>query len=254
MARATVIANWKMNGSLTSNAALGGALAAALKSLLDIDLAVCVPFPYLAQMEQQLSGTPLHLGAQNVNAEAGGAHTGEVSCAMLQDFGCRYVLVGHSERRTLYDESDNTVAQKFKAVVSANMRPVLCVGETLEQRNAGQTTDIITSQIHAVLNEVGMSAFEQALVAYEPVWAIGTGETATPDQAQQVHAHMRALFAFECAEVARSIPLLYGGSVNQDNASTLFAQPDVDGGLIGGASLNAEAFVKICQSAQRKNS
>jgi triosephosphate isomerase len=251
MARPTVIANWKMNGSIASNALLINSMADELGKVSDVDLGVCVPFPYLAQMQQVLKGGNLKLGAQNVNAEKSGAYTGEVSCEMLQEFNCHYVLVGHSERRALFGESDSALTKKFEAVVNANMVPVLCVGETLDQRKSGQTSAVVAAQINAVLSGVGITACRNAVIAYEPIWAIGTGETATPEQAQQVHAEIRQLLATESEEIAQAMPLLYGGSVNEVNASALFAQPDVDGGLVGGASLSAESFIEICQSAQR---
>ncbi len=211
--------------------------------------AVCVPFPYLAQAQSALTGTCLAWGAQNVSEQAQGAFTGEVSAAMLQDFSCRYVLVGHSERRAIYGESDVLVAEKFAAALAAGLHPILCVGETLAQREAGQTVDVVSAQIDAVLQRVGVAAFTDAVVAYEPVWAIGTGRTASSAQAQEVHAAIRAQIARADANVAEGLQILYGGSVKPSNALELFGMPDIDGGLIGGASLVAADFLAICRAA-----
>jgi triosephosphate isomerase len=216
-----------------------------------VTVVVCVPFPYLAQAQSVLSGTPVAWGAQNLSEQAQGAFTGEVSAAMLQDFACRYVLVGHSERRSIFGESDKLVAEKFAAALASGLRPVLCVGETLEQRDAGKTLEVVSAQIDAVLNRVGVVAFSGAVVAYEPVWAIGTGRTATAAQAQEVHAAIRARIAQADAKVADGLQILYGGSVKSGNAAELFAMPDIDGGLIGGASLVAADFLSICTVAAR---
>jgi len=236
--RARLVAgNWKMHGSLAANAALLDALVAAR-----VECVVCVPFPYLAQAAERLKGTRVALGAQNLSEHASGAYTGEVAAAMLGEFGCRYVLVGHSERRQLYGESDATVAAKFAAARSADITPILCVGETLPEREAGRTREVVARQLDAVLAKGGLG---DAVVAYEPVWAIGTGRTATPQQAQEVHAFLRQ-------RVTAATRILYGGSVKADNAAAIFAQPDVDGGLIGGASLVAGDFIAICRAAERK--
>ncbi|MDR3221353.1 MAG: triose-phosphate isomerase, partial [Candidatus Accumulibacter sp.] len=213
--------------------------------------AVCVPFPYLAQAQSVLGGTSVTWGAQNLSEHAHGAFTGEVSAAMLQDFACRYVLAGHSERRSIYGESDKLVAEKFAAALASGLHPILCVGETLEQRDAGKTLEVVSAQIDAVLNRVGVAAFSGAVVAYEPVWAIGTGRTATSVQAQEVHAAIRARIAQADAGVAGELQILYGGSVKPANAAELFAMPDIDGGLIGGASLVAADFLSICAAAAR---
>jgi triosephosphate isomerase len=212
---------------------------------------VCVPFPYLAQAQSVLGGTSVTWGAQNLSEHAHGAFTGEVSAAMLQDFACRYVLAGHSERRSIYGESDKLVAEKFAAALASGLHPILCVGETLEQRDAGKTLEVVSAQIDAVLNRVGVAAFSGAVVAYEPVWAIGTGRTATSVQAQEVHAAIRARIAQADAGVAGELQILYGGSVKPANAAELFAMPDIDGGLIGGASLVAADFLSICAAAAR---
>lgn len=245
MRKKLVAGNWKMHGSQASNPALLQAVAAGAAQSDGSECAVCVPYPYLAQAAGLLRGTEVALGAQNVSEHAQGAFTGEVSAAMLADFGCRYVLVGHSERRQLYGEGDGQVAAKFAAVVAGGMTPVLCVGETLEERDAGRTEATVARQLNAVLEKSGRQVFATAVVAYEPVWAIGTGRTATPEQAQAVHAFLRQ-------RVLAETRILYGGSVKPDNAEALFSQRDVDGGLIGGAALVAEDFLAILAAAQRK--
>jgi triosephosphate isomerase len=229
-----VAGNWKMHGSRESNRALLDALVAA-----DVACAVCVPYPYLAQAAERLRGTRVAWGAQTLSEHAQGAFTGEVSAAMLGEFGCRYVLVGHSERRHLFGETDAQVAAKFAAARAAGITPILCVGETLQEREGGRTQEVVARQIDAALARGGIG---DAVVAYEPVWAIGTGRTATPEQAQEVHAFLRA-------RVSAQTRILYGGSVKPDNAAAIFAMPDVDGGLIGGASLVAKDFIAICRAA-----
>ncbi len=249
MRQKLVAGNWKMHGTLKVNQQLLDDVVAGLADLSGVAAAVCVPFPYLAQAQASLTGSSLAWGAQNLSEHVQGAFTGEVSATMLQDFGCRYVLVGHSERRTLYGESDVLVAEKFAAALAAGLQPVLCVGESLEQRDAGQTVEVVTAQLDAVIGRVGVPAFANAVVAYEPVWAIGTGRTATSAQAQEVHAAIRARFAGVDARVSEGLQILYGGSVKPSNAAELFAMPDVDGGLIGGASLVASDFLAICRAA-----
>lgn len=239
-----------MHGGLKANQQLLQDVLAGVGALSGVAVAVCVPFPYLAQTQAALAGSSVFWGAQNLSEHAQGAFTGEVSAAMLQDFACRYVLVGHSERRSLYGETDTLVAEKFAAALASGLRPVLCVGETLEQRDAGRTLEIVSAQIDAVLQRVGVTAFSGAVVAYEPVWAIGTGRTATSAQAQEVHAAIRAQIATADAKIADGLQILYGGSVKPANALELFAQPDIDGGLIGGASLVAADFLAICKAAQ----
>ena len=234
-----------MHGVLKTNQQLLQDVVAGVAGLKGVGVAVCVPFPYLAQAQSALSGTSVAWGAQNLSEQAQGAFTGEVSAAMLQDFACRYVLVGHSERRSIYGETDVLVAEKFAAALGAGLCPVLCVGETLEQRDAGKTIEVVSAQLDAVLNRVGVAAFSGAVVAYEPVWAIGTGRTATSAQAQEVHAAIRAQIAKGDAKVADGLQILYGGSVKPGNAAELFAMPDIDGGLIGGASLKAADFKGI---------
>ena len=213
------------------------------------EMAVCPPYPYLGQAQLALQGSPLALGAQSLSEHASGAFTGEVSAAMLLEFGCRYVLVGHSERRALFGETDVVVAAKFAAAQKAGLVPVLCVGETLDERNAGQTALVIARQLSAVLDRVGVAAMASAVVAYEPVWAIGTGVTASPAQAQEVHAAIRAQVAALDAGIAEDLRILYGGSVKPQNAKELFGQADIDGGLIGGAALVADDFLAICLAA-----
>lgn len=240
--RARLVAgNWKMHGSRQANAALLDALLAGLaeRGTQRADCAVCVPFPYLEQVAARLAASPLAWGAQNLSEHAAGAFTGEVSAAMLAEFGCRYVIVGHSERRSVYGESDERVAAKFAAVQAAGMEPILCVGETLAERQAGRTEDVVARQLDAVMDKHAMEAM---VVAYEPVWAIGTGRTATPEQAQEIHAFLRK-------RIARGSRILYGGSVKPQNAAAIFAMPDVDGGLIGGASLVAKDFLAIVRAA-----
>ncbi|MNB71399.1 Bifunctional PGK/TIM [compost metagenome] len=246
-----VIANWKMNGSNSANAQLLSALLAAISDFSRVDVAVCPSYPYLAQVAELLANTSVDLGAQNVCQIETGAYTGEVGAGMLQDLGCRFVLVGHSERRAFFGESDSLVAEKFDAVLNAGLVPVLCVGETLEQRRIGITQAVVAGQLQAVLQRVGIERLATGVIAYEPVWAIGTGETATPEQAQEVHQHIRSLLAELDPLVAGSISILYGGSVKPDNAEELFAQQDIDGGLVGGASLDAVSFAAICRAAQR---
>ncbi len=238
--RARLVAgNWKMHGNLAANRALLEAIVAGVPG---VECAVCVPYPYLAQVAERLRGTRVAWGAQNVSEHASGAYTGEVSAAMLGEFGCRYVLVGHSERRQLYGESDARVAAKFVAARDAGITPILCVGETLEEREAGRTQDVVARQLDAALARGGIG---NAVVAYEPVWAIGTGRTASPEQAQEVHGFLRR-------RLTETTRILYGGSVKPDNAAAIFAMPDVDGGLIGGAALKAQDFIAICRAAERK--
>lgn len=236
-----VMGNWKMHGSLAENAALLAGLRAGVADVRDCDVAVCVPFPFLAQTQGLLEGSAVSWGAQDVSAHAKGAYTGEVSAAMLGDFSCGWVLVGHSERRAMHGESDQLVADKARAALSAGITPVVCVGETLEQYEAGQTDTVIQQQLAPVL-ALGVAALEKLVVAYEPVWAIGTGRTATPEQAQAVHARIRGALA---GSGAPDVRILYGGSVKPDNAAGLFVMPDVDGALVGGASLKAPDFLRI---------
>ena len=250
--RARLVAgNWKMHGSLRTNAGLLDALKAALKKSENLEYAVCAPFPYLGQVSAALSGSAIAWGAQNLCEHDSGAYTGEVSGAMLREFGCRFVIVGHSERRTLYGEDDAEVAAKFIAARRSGLTPIVCVGETLEQRERGETENVVGRQIDAVVGAAGAAALADAVLAYEPVWAIGTGRNATPQQAQDVHAFARARIAARDKAVAADLTILYGGSVKAANAKELFAMSDIDGGLIGGASLVAEDFIAICAAARR---
>lgn len=241
-----IFGNWKMNGSLAANAALLDLLKQGLGHA-DCEIAVCAPAPYLAQLQSLLSGSAIAIGAQDVSAQAGGAFTGEVSGAMLREFGVRYVLVGHSERRQYHAESDEMVARKAQAALASGITPVVCVGETLAQREAGETEAVVRRQLSAVVQRNG-HCLSEIVLAYEPVWAIGTGLTATPEQAQSVHAVLRAQLLAATTAAAR-VPILYGGSMNAANAAELLAQADIDGGLVGGASLKAADFLAIVACA-----
>ena len=238
-----VVGNWKMNGGLASNARLLDRLASEWQPSEGRNLAVCVPFPYLGQAQAALASTSIAWGAQDVSADAAGAFTGDVAAGMLVEFGCRYVLVGHSERRQIHGESDTGVAKKAKAALDAGITPIVCVGETLAERDAGTTETVVKRQLRAVIDALGAD-LAQIVLAYEPVWAIGTGRTATPAQAQEVHAVLRAALT---KAGAPDVLVLYGGSVKAANAAALFAMSDVDGGLVGGASLDADEFLAIAR-------
>jgi len=256
--RPMVAGNWKMHGARAANAALLDGVLAGLGAAAgrSAEVVVCPPFVYLADMAQRLTGSAVQLGAQDVCAEPGsGAFTGEVAGSMLRDVGCSHVIVGHSERRALYGESDEWVARKTVAALAAGLTPIVCIGELLEERDAGRTHEVVGRQLAAVIAELrasapGLASLARCVVAYEPIWAIGTGRTATPEQAQDVHAYVRARISEDDAIVGSSVRLLYGGSVKAGNARELFGMPDVDGGLIGGASLRAEEFVAIVAAAQ----
>lgn len=252
MRRPFVAGNWKLNGSRAANALLLRALRDGLAAAPDADVMVCPPFVYLADAREALGDSRLLLGAQDVAAEAAGAFTGEVSGAMLRDVGCSHVIVGHSERRALYGETDAVVARKFAAARAAGLQPVLCVGETLTERQSGITAAVVTRQLAAVLDAVPPADIAASIIAYEPVWAIGTGHTASPEQAQEVHALIRRIVAARDARIAAELRILYGGSVKGSNAAALFARPDIDGGLVGGASLDATDFLLICRAASGK--
>ena len=249
MRKPLVAGNWKMHGSRVDNAALVRGLLDALKAESIAEVLLCPPHVYLWETARLIKDSDIQLGAQNVCAETQGAFTGEVSAAMLRDVGCQYVLVGHSERRQIYGETDTLVARKFVAAQSQKLRPVLCVGETLEEREGGRTADVVTRQIDAVLAVSGVAALATAVIAYEPVWAIGTGRNASPEQAQEVHGMVRGKVAALDATIGASVRILYGGSVKASNARDLFSMPDIDGGLVGGASLKAEEFARICAAA-----
>jgi triosephosphate isomerase len=242
-----IAGNWKMNGSLAANQVLLEGIATGLGSP-ECDVAVCVPGPYLAQVQAQIAGSAINLGAQDVSAHEQGAFTGEVSAGMLRDFGVRYCLVGHSERRQYHHETDAVVAAKAQRALAAGITPVVCVGETLEEREAGQTDEVVRRQLAAVIHANG-HCISEIVVAYEPVWAIGTGRTASPDQAQAVHAVLRAQLLAASPQAGR-IRILYGGSMNAANAAALLGQPDIDGGLIGGASLKVADFLTIIANAK----
>jgi triosephosphate isomerase (TIM) len=244
-----VAGNWKMNGSRETAARLVEGILNGLDVMPETGVLLCPPFVHLADVSRLLKGSPLMLGAQNLCAEDNGAYTGEVSGPMLCDFDCRYVIVGHSERRSLYGETDPVVVRKFMAAQRAGLIPILCVGETLAQREAGETHAVVGTQLKAVLEAAGPVAFGRAVVAYEPVWAIGTGRTASPDQAQDVHAFIRSTVRAEDVKIGDLLQLLYGGSVKASNAQELFRMPDIDGGLVGGASLDAADFLAICKAA-----
>ena len=249
MRQKLVVGNWKMNGSLQANQSLLKELSAGITDACGVAVAVCVPFPYLAQAQALLAKTSLAWGAQNLSEKDSGAFTGEVAASMLRDFACRYVLVGHSERRTLYGENNALVAEKFAVALAGGLQPILCVGETLAERETGKTGEVVAKQVAAAIDRAGIAAFSKAIVAYEPVWAIGTGKTASSAQAQEVHAAIRAQVARADVKVAEGLQILYGGSVKPSNAAELFGMPDIDGGLIGGASLVASDFLAICQAA-----
>ena len=248
--RPLIAANWKMNGTLASIRPLVREVCAGLAPDTRADVALCAPHPYLGEVGALLKGTTIALGAQNLSEHEAGAYTGEVSATMLRDHGCRYVIVGHSERRSQYGETDARVARKFVRAVDAQLTPILCIGEQLAEREAGQTEDVIAAQLDRVIADAGMKRLAGAVIAYEPVWAIGTGRTASPEQVQEAHAFIRLRLARNDDAAASAVRILYGGSVKSDNAAALFALADVDGGLIGGASLNAGEFLKICRSVR----
>ncbi|MES9957123.1 MAG: triose-phosphate isomerase [Sedimenticola sp.] len=249
MRQPLVAGNWKMNGSRESIRELLDGIKAGMGDVNVAEVAVCAPYVYLADAQGQLDGSDVAWGGQDVSVHASGAYTGEISTAMLQDFGCKYAIVGHSERRTYHNESDELVAQKYAAARAAGLVPILCIGETLEEREQGITEEVCARQLDAVIDLEGVDALADGVVAYEPVWAIGTGKTATPEQAQDVHAFIRSRVAEKSAGVAEGLRILYGGSMKPDNAEELIAKPDIDGGLIGGASLAAGDFLGICKAA-----
>jgi triosephosphate isomerase (TIM) len=254
MRRQMVAGNWKMHGSRAANEALLAELEMSLKPEWPIDIVVFPPYVYLADAVRTLEGGRIAVGAQDVCAESGGAFTGQVCASMLKDVGCTYVIVGHSERRRWYHEDDALVARKFAAALEAGLTPVFCVGETLEEREAKQTEAVVSRQLDAVTAMHGVSGFARAVLAYEPVWAIGTGRTASPEQAHEVHAFLRNRIHAQDAKIARHLRILYGGSVKAGNAAELFSTPDVDGGLVGGASLSAGEFQQICAAAAQQDS
>src|ERR1700730_14929441 len=248
-----VAGNWKMHGSKATNQALLAELERTVRPDWPIDIVVFPPYVYLADAVRVLEEGRILVGAQDVCAESGGAFTGQVSAAMLKDVGCTYVIVGHSERRRWYHEDDTLVARKFAAALAGGLKPVLCVGETLEEREAKQTESVVGRQVEAVIAMLGIGGFADAVLAYEPVWAIGIGRTATPEQAQAVHAFLRSRIGAHDAKIAGHLRIIYGGSVKAGNAAELFAMPDVDGGLVGGASLSADEFRQICAAAAARH-
>ena len=254
MRQPLVAGNWKMNGSRDSINQLLDRILAGIESVKETEVAVCVPYVYLQQVSEKLRGTAVAWGVQNINNSDSGAYTGEISGSMLKDFDCRYVIVGHSERRMIYGESDADVAARFKAVQANGFVPILCVGELLEERENSMTNEIVARQLDAVIDDTGIDAIGHCVIAYEPVWAIGTGKVATPEQAQEVHAMIRARLADLSPDVAARTRILYGGSMKPGNAGELIGMDDIDGGLIGGASLKAEDFLGICTAANQVNS
>ncbi len=251
MRKPLIAGNWKMHGSMSQAKSLIDGIKQGAAAFADIDVLVCPTFVHLSAVHHWLESSRVMLGAQNLYLGAQGAFTGEVSGAMLKDAGCDYVLIGHSERRSLFHDDLALVAEKFKAALQAGLKPILCIGETRAERETGQTESIIRAQLQSVIDAAGIEAFQQAVIAYEPVWAIGTGLTATPEQAQAAHFYIRQLFAQNNVALAKTIRILYGGSMKAENAASLLAMPDIDGGLIGGASLDAVSFLAICAAASQ---
>jgi triosephosphate isomerase len=252
MRRSLIAGNWKMNGSVAmTDGLLTGLKKGIVQSIPDVDIVVCPPFLYIPLAVQMLIGSTIRVGAQNLDIHGSGAYTGEIAAEMLKEQHCGYVIVGHSERRALYGESSDLVAEKVRVAVAAELKPIVCVGETLEERERGDTGRVVREQLMSVLDLNGVDIFPFAIIAYEPVWAIGTGRSASPDQAQEVHALIRETIADLNPIVADHTRLLYGGSVKPDNAQGILSSPDIDGGLIGGAALVASDFLAICGSMER---
>lgn len=249
MRQTLVAGNWKMNGSRESVAALLDGIKAGVAEVNNAEIAVCAPSVFISQVQESLAGSAVAWGGQDVSVQDSGAYTGETAGSMLADFDCKYVIIGHSERRTYHGETDQTVAEKFTAARKVGLIPLFCIGETLEERESGVTNDVVARQIDAVIAHCGVDMLGEGVIAYEPVWAIGTGKVATPDQAQDVHAFIRGRVAESNADVAEKIKILYGGSMNPTNAAELLAKPDIDGGLIGGASLKADDLLAIGKAA-----
>ncbi len=249
MRQPLVAGNWKMNGSLAGVRELLAGIKAGVDEVETAEVAVCPPFVYIPEAQAQLAGTAVAWGGQDLSVHESGAYTGEVAGSMLRDFDCKYVIIGHSERRTYHNESDELVAQKFTAAHKAGLVPIFCIGETLEERESGITEEVVARQVDAVIDHCGVETLGEGVIAYEPVWAIGTGKTATPEQAQEVHAFIRGRVAAKSPQVAEGLRILYGGSMKPGNAAELLAKPDIDGGLIGGASLDAGDFLAICKAA-----
>ncbi|MFK8026674.1 MAG: triose-phosphate isomerase [Gammaproteobacteria bacterium] len=252
MRRSIVAANWKLNGCLDMAKSLVSAIDSHSRELKGVDVVICPPFPYLSQVGNQIAASDVYLGAQSVAEHENGAYTGEVSAEMVAEMGCRYVIVGHSERREYFGETDAIVAAKFLRIQAAGLTPILCVGESLQQREQGVMQETIVQQVSEVVSTAGIANMQNAVLAYEPIWAIGTGETASPEQAQEVHVIIRSEIAKQSEDVAQGLRILYGGSVKANNAVELFSQPDIDGGLIGGASLDAAQFNAIVAAGSSK--
>jgi triosephosphate isomerase len=248
MRKILVAGNWKLNGSSVATEELINGILSGMGSVTAADVVICPPYPYMTLAQSLLQGSSVFLGGQDVSDQESGAYTGEVSATMLVEFGCHYVIVGHSERRAIFGESDEFTAQKFSAAQKGGLVPILCVGELLEERESGITEDVVARQLDAVISASGVASLANSVIAYEPVWAIGTGKTASPDQAQSVHKFIRDRIAESDSNVAEKVQILHGGSVKPGNAAELFAKPDIDGGLIGGASLKAEDFLGICSA------
>jgi triosephosphate isomerase len=249
MRQILVAGNWKMNGSRESIRSLLDGVTGGMGDVKNAEVAVCAPAIYIPLVEELLTGSEVAWGGEDLSVHASGAYTGEIAASMLNDFHCKYVIIGHSERRTYHKESDELVAEKYEAAMQAGLIPIFCIGETLDEREQGITNDVVARQVDAVINKLGVAALAKGVVAYEPVWAIGTGKTATPEQAQEVHAFIRSRVAASDASVAEALQILYGGSMNAGNASDLLAQSDIDGGLIGGASLKVDDFLAIAKAA-----
>jgi triosephosphate isomerase len=249
MRQILVAGNWKMNGSRESIRSLLDGVTEGMGDVKNAEVAVCAPAIYIPLVEELLTGSEVAWGGEDLSVHASGAYTGEIAASMLNDFHCKYVIIGHSERRTYHKESDELVAEKYEAAMQAGLIPIFCIGETLDEREQGITNDVVARQVDAVINKLGVAALAKGVVAYEPVWAIGTGKTATPEQAQEVHAFIRSRVAASDASVAEALQILYGGSMNAGNASDLLAQSDIDGGLIGGASLKVDDFLAIAKAA-----
>jgi triosephosphate isomerase len=251
MRKPLIAGNWKMNGSRESIAILLDGIKAGMGDVTTAEVAVCAPSIYMGDVQARLEGSDVTWGGQDVSVHDSGAYTGETAASMLQDFGCKYAIIGHSERRTYHAESDALVSEKFEQAINNGLVPLFCIGETLEEREQGITEDVVARQIDAVLDRVGAEGMAKGVIAYEPVWAIGTGMTASPQQAQDVHAFIRGRVAAADAAVAEKVQILYGGSMNAGNAAELLSQPDIDGGLIGGASLKADDFLTIARAANQ---
>jgi triosephosphate isomerase len=249
MRQTLVAGNWKMNGSRESIKALLDGIKSGVSAVTAAEMAVCCPAVYIADVSEQLKGTSIAFGGEDISVHDSGAYTGEIAGPMWNDFSCKYVIIGHSERRTYHNESDELVAEKFEAARRAGLIPLFCIGETLQEREGGITEQVVSRQINAVIDRLGVDVLGEGVIAYEPVWAIGTGVTATPEQAQDTHAYIRSMIAEKSADVAAKIQILYGGSMNAGNASELLACADIDGGLIGGASLKADDFLAIGKAA-----